>query len=142
MHLGAHMNGGEIDVTGNASDWIGAEMTNGLIRVAGNAYRGSLAGMKGGTILICGTAGLEVGMRMKRGIIVVGGPVRDFAGLQATALSWERAKSWFGSPAILESCVFPSSRDQSKSSFSTFLSDVEERSPTQEQAWRTYDTKS
>jgi formylmethanofuran dehydrogenase subunit C len=38
--------------------------------------------MKGGAILIAGSAGLEVGMRMKRGVIVVGGPVRDFAGLQ------------------------------------------------------------
>jgi len=89
MHLGAHMKGGTIEVSGNASDWVGAEMTGGLIRVQGNAggqigaaYRGSLAGMNGGTILIGGSAGLEVGMRMKRGIIVVGGPVRDFAGLQ------------------------------------------------------------
>src|SRR4029077_19354916 len=43
---------------------------------------GSLSGMKGGTILIDGSAGMEIGMRMKRGIIVVGGTVRDFAGLQ------------------------------------------------------------
>ena len=64
-------------------------MSGGLIRVRGNAggqigaaYRGSLTGMTDGTILIGGTAGLEVGMRMKRGIIVIGGLVRDFAGLQ------------------------------------------------------------
>jgi formylmethanofuran dehydrogenase subunit C len=53
----------------------------------GAAYRGSLAGMKGGTILIGGSAGLEVGMRMKRGVIAVGGPVRDFAGLQELQVS-------------------------------------------------------
>lgn len=89
MHLGAQMKGGAIEVAGNASDWVGAEMQGGLIRIHGNAggqvgaaYRGSLAGMKGGTILISGSAGLEVGMRMKRGIIAIGGPVRDFAGLQ------------------------------------------------------------
>src|SRR5438132_9765067 len=89
MHLGAYMKGGSIEVSGNASDWVGAEMTGGLIRIHGNAggqvgaaYRGSLAGMKDGTILISGSAGLEVGMRMRRGIIVVGGLVRDFAGLQ------------------------------------------------------------
>ncbi len=89
MHLGAYMQGGTIEVSGNASDWVGAEMTNGLIRITGDAggqvgaaYRGSLAGMKGGTILVGGSAGLEVGMRMKRGIIAFGGPVRDFAGLQ------------------------------------------------------------
>ena len=89
MHLGAHMKGGAIAVSGNATDWVGGEMTGGLIRIHGNAggqvgaaYRGSLAGMKGGTILIGGSAGLEVGMRMRRGIIAVGGPVRDFAGLQ------------------------------------------------------------
>ncbi len=89
MHLGAYMKGGTIEVSGNASDWLGAEMSGGLIRVRGNAggqvgaaYRGSLSGMTDGTILIEGSAGLEVGMRMKRGIIAVGGPVRDFAGLQ------------------------------------------------------------
>jgi formylmethanofuran dehydrogenase subunit C len=89
MHLGAYMKGGAIEVSGNASDWVGAEMRGGLIRIRGNAggqvgaaYRGSLSGMNEGTILIHGSAGLEIGMRMKRGIIVVGGPVRDFAGLQ------------------------------------------------------------
>jgi formylmethanofuran dehydrogenase subunit C len=89
MHLGAHMKGGTIEVAGNASDWVGGEMSGGFIRVAGNAggqvgaaYRGSLSGMSGGTILIGGSAGMEVGMRMKRGILAVGGPVRDFAGLQ------------------------------------------------------------
>jgi formylmethanofuran dehydrogenase subunit C len=89
MHLGALMKGGAIEVTGNVSDWLGAEMSGGFIRVLGNAggqvgaaYRGSLKGMKNGTILIHGSAGLEVGMRMRRGIIAVGGPVRDFAGLQ------------------------------------------------------------
>ena len=89
MHLGAYMKGGTIEVTGNASDWVGAEMTGGLIRIRGNAggqvgaaYRGSPPGMNGGTILIEGSAGIEVGMRMRRGIIAVGGPVRDFAGLQ------------------------------------------------------------
>jgi formylmethanofuran dehydrogenase subunit C len=89
MHLGALMKGGTIEVTGNVSDWLGAEMSGGFIRVRGNAggqvgaaYRGSPKGMKNGTILIHGSAGLEVGMRMRRGIIAVGGPVRDFAGLQ------------------------------------------------------------
>ena len=89
MHLGAYMKGGTIEVTGNASDWVGAEMTGGLIRIRGNAggqvgaaYRGSPPGMNSGTILIEGSAGIEVGMRMRRGIIAVGGPVRDFAGLQ------------------------------------------------------------
>jgi formylmethanofuran dehydrogenase subunit C len=38
--------------------------------------------MKGGSILVGGAAGIEVGMRMRRGLIAVGGPVRDFAGLQ------------------------------------------------------------
>lgn len=89
MHLGAFMKGGSIEVTGNASDWIGAEMTNGFIRIAGEAggqigaaYRGSPWGMNGGMILVGGGAGIEVGMRMKRGTIVIGGRVRDFAGLQ------------------------------------------------------------
>ena len=89
MHLGSGMKGGVIEVAGNVSDWAGAEMTGGLLRIQGNAggqigaaYRGSLAGMNGGTILVSGSAGLEVGMRMKRGLIAVGGPVRDFAGLQ------------------------------------------------------------
>lgn len=89
MHLGAYMKGGTIEVSGHAGDWLGGEMSGGLIRIRGNAggqvgaaYRGSMSGMTDGTIIIDGTAGLEVGMRMKRGIIAVGGPVRDFAGLQ------------------------------------------------------------
>ena len=89
MHLGAYMTGGGIEVTGNAADWVGGEMAGGTIRVRGNAggqlgsaYRGSMSGMSGGTILVEGSAGIELGMRMKRGLIAVGGPVRDFAGLQ------------------------------------------------------------
>jgi formylmethanofuran dehydrogenase subunit C len=89
MHVGAYMKGGSIEVSGNAADWVGGEMAGGLIRIRGNAggqvgaaYRGSISGMTDGTIIIDGTAGLEVGMRMKRGIIAIGGPVRDFAGLQ------------------------------------------------------------
>jgi formylmethanofuran dehydrogenase subunit C len=89
MHLGASMKGGVIEVTGNVSDWLGAEMTGGLIRIRGNAggqvgaaYRGGARGMNQGTILVEGSAGIEVGMRMRRGLIAVGGPVRDFAGLQ------------------------------------------------------------
>jgi formylmethanofuran dehydrogenase subunit C len=89
MHLGAYMKGGSIEVSGNASDWLGAQMSGGLIRVRGNAggqvgaaYRGSVLGMTGGTILINGSAGLEIGARMRRGIIALGGPARDFAGLQ------------------------------------------------------------
>ena len=89
MHLGAYMKGGTIEVSGNAGDWVGGEMSGGLIRIRGNAggqvgaaYRGSMSGMTDGTIIVEGMAGLEVGMRMKRGIIAIGGPVRDFAGLQ------------------------------------------------------------
>jgi formylmethanofuran dehydrogenase subunit C len=89
MHLGAYMNGGRIEVHGNATDWIGAEMKNGFIHIHGNAggqvgaaYRGSLGGMKDGTIIVDGSAGLEVGMRMRGGLIVIGGTVRDFTGLQ------------------------------------------------------------
>jgi formylmethanofuran dehydrogenase subunit C len=89
MHLGAYMKGGTIEVRGSAADWVGGEMSGGLIRVrdaaggqVGAAYRGSPSGMSGGTIMIEGAAGIELGMRMRRGTIVVGGPVRDFAGLQ------------------------------------------------------------
>jgi formylmethanofuran dehydrogenase subunit C len=89
MHLGSYMTGGSIEVTGDSSDWVGGEMAGGTIRVRGNAggqlgsaYRGSMSGMSGGTIVVEGAAGIELGMRMKRGLIAVGGPVRDFAGLQ------------------------------------------------------------
>lgn len=89
MHVGAYMAGGTIEVDGNAGDWVGGEMSGGRIRIRGNAgqqvgsaYRGSMSGMSGGTILVDGSAGIELGMRMKRGLIVVGGLVRDFAGLQ------------------------------------------------------------
>lgn len=89
MHVGAYMKGGTIEVSGNVTDWLGGEMSGGTIHVRGSAgqqlgsaYRGSASGMSGGTIIVNGSAGIEIGMRMKRGLIAIGGPVRDFAGLQ------------------------------------------------------------
>ena len=86
-HLGSGMTGGEIVVTGNAGDNVGCEMTGGTICIAGNAgnlvganYPGSKHGMNRGSIFITGNAGMGVGQSMRRGTIVVGGNCGSLAG--------------------------------------------------------------
>ena len=62
------MQGGTIEVHGDAGDWVGAELAGGIIHVYGRAghlvgaaYRGSARGMTGGTIVVDAEAGNEIG---------------------------------------------------------------------------------
>ena len=89
MHLGAYMKGGAIEVSGNASDWLGGEMSGGLIRIRGNAggqvgaaYRGSRAGMTGRDHPRRRHGWPRSRDADEAGTIVIGGMVRDFAGLE------------------------------------------------------------
>lgn len=91
-HVGSEMAGGEIHVHGSAGDWVGGEMRGGLIHVRGDAghlvgaaYRGSPRGMTGGTILVHGRAGNEVGLSMRRGLIAIGGDAGDLAAFNMLA---------------------------------------------------------
>jgi formylmethanofuran dehydrogenase subunit C len=91
-HVGSEMSDGVIHVHGNASDWVGGEMHGGLIHVhgsaghlIGSAYRGSATGMTAGAILIDGSAGNEVGLTLRRGLVAIGGACGDFVGANMTA---------------------------------------------------------
>jgi len=83
--LGCYMDGGEIDVIGNAQDATGNTMNEGKIVIHGNC--GDTAGyaMRGGQILIKGNAGCRIGIHMKEYFdkipeIVIGGEAGDFLG--------------------------------------------------------------
>ena len=83
--LACYMDGGEIDVHGNAQDAIGNTMNEGRIVVHGSA--GDTAGyaMRGGQIIIKGNAGCRIGIHMKEYMekipeIVIGGHTGDFLG--------------------------------------------------------------
>jgi len=83
--LGCYMDGGEIEVIGNAQDAIGNTMNDGKITVHGNC--GDTAGyaMRGGQILIKGNGGTRIGIHMKEYMdkvpeIVLGGKSGDFLG--------------------------------------------------------------
>jgi len=62
-----------IDVNGNAGNWVGGEMKNGEITVNGNAEGGVGFEMKDGEITVNGNAGNWVGDRMNGGKITING---------------------------------------------------------------------
>lgn len=83
--LGAYLNGGSLEVMGNAQDAVGDTMNAGRIVIHGNV--GDTAGyaMRGGTILVEGSAGYRAGVHMKEyenklPVMVIGGAVGSFLG--------------------------------------------------------------
>ena len=91
-HLGSGMSGGEITVNGNAGNWVAPEMSGGRITImgdaghmVGSAHRGSAAGIAGGEIIVHGNARNETGHAMRNGLIVVGGTSGDFTGVDMLA---------------------------------------------------------
>jgi glutamate synthase domain-containing protein 3 len=83
--MGAFMDGGELEVFGNAQDGIGNTMNAGTIIVHGDC--GDIAGyaMRGGQIYIEGNVGYRVGIHMKeykdmKPVIVIGGKAGDYLG--------------------------------------------------------------
>jgi len=79
-HAGEGMAGGTLRVAGAAGDWLAAEMTGGEVAVAGDAgdnvagaLPGSDLGMRGGLVTVGGRVGRLAGARMRRGILAVGG---------------------------------------------------------------------
>ena len=73
-------NAKNIDVNGNAGDWVGYEMKRGEITIDGNAGWGVGYEMKRGEITVNGNAGNWVGDRMKRGEITVNGNAGNWVG--------------------------------------------------------------
>ncbi len=83
--LGAYLNGGRIEVWGNAQDAVGDTMNDGTIIVHGNL--GDTAGyaMRGGKIYAKGNAGYRAGIHMKAyedklPVMVIGGCTGSFLG--------------------------------------------------------------
>jgi len=69
-----------IDVNGNAGNWVGYEMKDGEITVNGNAGRWVGDRMKGGKITVNGNAEDDVGWQMKRGKITINGNAGEAVG--------------------------------------------------------------
>ncbi len=106
VRLGADMEGGVLDVTGDGGEWLGAEMRSGTIHVHGSAGKlagagmqggilridgdagdllggplpGQTAGMRGGEIVVLGNAGAEAGLSMRRGLIAAAGSAGELPG--------------------------------------------------------------
>jgi formylmethanofuran dehydrogenase subunit C len=97
--IGTALNGGTIEVDGDAGDLLGRNMASGTIRVSGRvgyfaasgmtggeirikgdagdflaaALPGEHRGLKGGLVLVEGNAGDRAGDRMRRGTLLIGG---------------------------------------------------------------------
>lgn len=83
--LGAYLDGGRIEVLGNAQDAVGDTMNDGLIIVRGNI--GDTAGyaMRGGKLYVRGNAGYRAGIHVKAykdkiPLIIIGGKTGSFLG--------------------------------------------------------------
>ncbi len=83
--LGAFLNGGTLEVFGNAQDVTANTMNGGRIVVHGNS--GDITGLaaRGGTLLVKGNSGYRVGIHIKEfeGVgpsLVIGGFVNDYVG--------------------------------------------------------------
>lgn len=83
--LACYLDGGEIEVFGNAQDQIGNTMNDGCIVVHGRCGDAAGYGMRGGQILVRDGCGWRVGIHMKqfegkRPAIVIGGDAGSFLG--------------------------------------------------------------
>lgn len=90
--LGRAMRGGEIRLLGNAGDAVGCGMRGGRIVVRGNVGRrlggtvaGATHGMNGGEIVVTKNAGDCAGERMRRGFILIAGNGGSHVGDRMTA---------------------------------------------------------
>jgi len=87
MHCGDFMNGGTIEILGNAGDWHGREMLDGKIICHGNAgnycgsgYLGGRTGVRGGEIFVAGNVGDYCAECLFGGVIHVKGDAGIHAG--------------------------------------------------------------
>lgn len=83
--MACYMDGGEIEVFGNAQDQIGNTMNDGLVIVHGRCGDAAGYGMRGGKIFVRDGCGWRVGIHMKqfedkRPAIVIGGDAGSFLG--------------------------------------------------------------
>ncbi|HDD35819.1 MAG TPA: hypothetical protein ENF30_03350 [Candidatus Desulfofervidus auxilii] len=79
-YLGVEMQGGKIEVFGNAGSYLGRWMKEGSIIVYGNAGSWVGQGMQGGRIEVYGSVRDTLGMRMRGGEIFVDGDAGFWVG--------------------------------------------------------------
>ena len=83
--LGAYLNGGRIEVKGNAQDATGDTMNGGEIIIHGSSGDATGYAMRGGRIFVRGNAGYRAGIHMKayqeqQPLLVIGGCAGSFLG--------------------------------------------------------------
>ena len=109
--IGAGMNGGEIDVIGdagiqagrlmtggrltirrNAGHWAASGMRNGFIEIIGSTgdrlggpLAGEVSGMRGGVVIVRRDVGARAADRLRRGTIIIEGSAGDHAGSRMIA---------------------------------------------------------
>jgi formylmethanofuran dehydrogenase subunit C len=91
-HAGEAMEGGRLEITGDADDWLACELAGGDVRVDGSAgdnvaaaLPGSRVGMRGGRVIVAGSVGHLVASRLRRGVVAVGGGCGEGAGFEMRA---------------------------------------------------------
>ena len=70
---GERMEGGSLDIKGEAGPYAGRQMTGGFLRVRGYAGEGACASMQGGIAIFESGVASGLGERMRRGVIAVYG---------------------------------------------------------------------
>lgn len=92
IEAGRLMNGGRLTIRGNAGHWAASGMKNGAIEITGSAgdrlggpLAGEVSGMRGGVVIIRGNAGARAGDKLRRGTIIVEGNAGDYAGSRMIA---------------------------------------------------------
>ncbi len=83
--VGAYLDGGEIEIFGNAQDAVGDTMNGGVITVHGSVGDAAGYAMRGGVVYVEGDAGYRAGVHMKQyreraPALVVGGVCGSFLG--------------------------------------------------------------
>jgi formylmethanofuran dehydrogenase subunit C len=86
IQAGRLMTGGRLTIRGNAGHWAASGMKGGVIEIIGSAgdrlggpIAGEVAGMRGGIVIVRGNAGARAADRLRRGTIVVEGNAGDHA---------------------------------------------------------------
>ncbi len=83
--LGSYLNGGRINVMGNAQDAVGDTMNDGMIVIHGNIGDAAGYAMRGGKIYVRGNAGYRAGIHVKAykdkvPLMIIGGKTGSFLG--------------------------------------------------------------
>jgi formylmethanofuran dehydrogenase subunit C len=92
IQAGRLMTGGRLTIRGDAGHWAASGMRNGFLEIAGSAgerlggpLAGEVSGMRGGVVIVRRNAGARAGDRLRRGTIIIEGSAGDHAGSRMIA---------------------------------------------------------